>query len=578
MSSTSSSSPKEETYEEDREFESQAKRLKTEEGEIVYSAEESENRQEATPQAESDSDSGGADGGDGDGGSGGGGGGGDGEEGEGGEEGDGDEGDEGDGDEGGSGGDEGGSGGGGGGPRSMPLSTEGGGSHHKVSVSPVVHVRGLCESVVEADLVEALEKFGTICYVMMMPFKRQALVEFENIDSAKDCVTFAADVPVYIAGQQAFFNYSTSKRITRPGNTDDPSGGNKVLLLSIQNPLYPITVDVLYTVCNPVGKVQRIVIFKRNGIQAMVEFESVLCAQKAKAALNGADIYAGCCTLKIEYARPTRLNVIRNDNDSWDYTKPYLGRRGSHGPLLPLPSRYRMGSRDTPELVAYPLPQASSSYMHGGSPSGSVVMVSGLHQLKMNCSRVFNLFCLYGNIEKVKFMKTIPGTALVEMGDEYAVERAVTHLNNVKLFGKRLNVCVSKQHSVVPSQIFELEDGTSSYKDFAMSKNNRFTSAGQASKNIIQPPSCVLHYYNVPLCVTEETFTKLCNDHEVLPFIKYKVFDAKASAKTLSGLLEWKCKTDAVEALTALNHYQIRVPNGSNPYTLKLCFSTSSHL
>uniref|UniRef100_A0A8C6GMC0 Heterogeneous nuclear ribonucleoprotein L-like n=1 Tax=Mus spicilegus TaxID=10103 RepID=A0A8C6GMC0_MUSSI len=575
MSSTSSSSPKEETYEEDREFESQAKRLKTEEGEIVYSAEESENRQEATPQAGSDSDSGGGDGGDGDG-DGGSGGGGDGEEGEGGEEGD-----EGDGDEGGSGGDEGGSGGGGGGgggPRSMPLSTEGGGSHHKVSVSPVVHVRGLCESVVEADLVEALEKFGTICYVMMMPFKRQALVEFENIDSAKECVTFAADVPVYIAGQQAFFNYSTSKRITRPGNTDDPSGGNKVLLLSIQNPLYPITVDVLYTVCNPVGKVQRIVIFKRNGIQAMVEFESVLCAQKAKAALNGADIYAGCCTLKIEYARPTRLNVIRNDNDSWDYTKPYLGRRGSHGPLLPLPSRYRMGSRDTPELVAYPLPQASSSYMHGGSPSGSVVMVSGLHQLKMNCSRVFNLFCLYGNIEKVKFMKTIPGTALVEMGDEYAVERAVTHLNNVKLFGKRLNVCVSKQHSVVPSQIFELEDGTSSYKDFAMSKNNRFTSAGQASKNIIQPPSCVLHYYNVPLCVTEETFTKLCNDHEVLPFIKYKVFDAKASAKTLSGLLEWKCKTDAVEALTALNHYQIRVPNGSNPYTLKLCFSTSSHL
>lgn len=42
-----------------------------------------------------------------------------------------------------------------------------------------------------------------------------------------------------------------------------------------------------------------------------------------------------------------------------------------------------------------------------------------------------------------------------------------------------------------------------------MSKNNRFTSAGQASKNIIQPPSCVLHYYNVPLCVTEETFVKV---------------------------------------------------------------------
>ncbi|KAM8945268.1 heterogeneous nuclear ribonucleoprotein L-like isoform 2-T2 [Pelodytes ibericus] len=479
---------------------------------------------------------------------------------------------------------------------------EGGGNHHKVSVSPVVHVRGLCESVVEADLVEALSKFGTICYVMMMPFKRQALVEFEDVEFSKKCVTFAISEPVYIAGQQAFFNYSTSKRITRPANTEDPSGGNKVLLLSIQNPLYPITVDVLYSVCNPVGKVERIVIFKRNGIQAMCTFETVHSAQKAKAALNGADIYAGCCTLKIEYARPTRLNVIRNDNDSWDYSKPYLSRRdrgkgrqrqailgdhpssyrydgyGNHGPLLPLPNRYRMGSRDTPELVSYPLPQSSSSYIHGAPPVGSVAMVSSLHQEKMNCARVFNLFCLYGNIEKVKFMKTIPGTALVEMGDEYAVERAVTHLNNVKIFGKRLNVCVSKQYSVVPSQIFELEDGTSSYKDFAMSKNNRFTSAGQASKNIIQPPSCVLHFYNVPLCMEEEMFQKLCEDHEVTTFIKFKVFDAKPSSKTLSGLLEWETKTEAVEALTVLNHYQIRVPNGSNPYTLKLCFSTSSHL
>ncbi|CAJ0940303.1 unnamed protein product [Ranitomeya imitator] len=131
------------------------------------------------------------------------------------------------------------------------------------------------------------------------------------------------------------------------------------------------------------------------------------------------------------------------------------------------------------------------------------------------------------SLSPVKFMKTIPGTALVEMGDEYAVERAVTHLNNVKVFGKRLNVCVSKQHSVVPSQIFELEDGASSYKDFAMSKNNRFTSAGQASKNIIQPPSCVLHYYNVPLCMEESIFQKLCEDHQVPKFIKYKVFDAK---------------------------------------------------
>uniref|UniRef100_A0A672H3G7 Heterogeneous nuclear ribonucleoprotein L RRM domain-containing protein n=1 Tax=Salarias fasciatus TaxID=181472 RepID=A0A672H3G7_SALFA len=163
-------------------------------------------------------------------------------------------------------------------------------------------------------------------------------------------------------------------------------------------------------------------------------------------------------------------------------------------------------------------------------------------------------------VAPVKFMKSVPGTALVEMGDEYAVDRAITHLNSIKVFGKRLNVCVSKQHAVIPSQVFELEDGSCSYKDFAMTRNNRFSSAGQASKNIIQPPSAVLHFYNVPPCISQDHLLRV------------------PSSKTISGLLEFDSKTEAVEVLTVINHYQIRIPNGSNPYTLKLCFSTSSHL
>uniref|UniRef100_A0A8C2JG49 Heterogeneous nuclear ribonucleoprotein L like n=1 Tax=Cyprinus carpio TaxID=7962 RepID=A0A8C2JG49_CYPCA len=458
-------------------------------------------------------------------------------------------------------------------------SQDSGSEAHRIAPSPVVHVRGLCESVVEADLVEALEKFGNICYVMMMPFKRQALVEFEEVQSADRCVACGSQEPVYIAGQQAYFNYSTSKRITRPTNADDPNSGNKVLLLSIQNPLYPITTDVLYTVCNPIGNVLRIVIFKRNGIQAMVEYPSAN-AQKAKAALNGADIYAGCCTLKIEYARPSRLNVIRNDNDSWDYTKPFLLRRergkgrqrdngyGSHCPLLPLPgnNRFKRSSHDVPEVVTYPLPQTSSYMSHASS---SVAMVSGLHPAKMNCTRIFNLFCLYGNIEKVKRLKRVPCSSLIGWPPVVTVTCSLSCVC----------VCsVSKQHAVIPSQVFELEDGSSSYKDFAMTRNNRFTSAGQASKNIIQPPSCVLHFYNVPPCISEDDLQRLCTEHDVPGFIKYKVFDAKPSSKTISGLLEFDSKTHAVEVLTVLNHYQIRIPNGSNPYTLKLCFSTSSHL
>ncbi|XP_041640312.1 heterogeneous nuclear ribonucleoprotein L-like isoform X2 [Cheilinus undulatus] len=475
------------------------------------------------------------------------------------------------------------------------------GETYRLPPSPVVHVRGLCDAVVEADLVEALDKFGNIRYVMMMPFKRQALVEFDSMESAQRCVSVATREAVCIAEQRAFFNFSTSQRITRPTNADDPTGANKVLLLSIQNPLYPITTDVLYNVCNPAGNVQRIVIFKRNGIQAMVEFESVEDAQKAKLALNGADIYAGCCTLKMEYARPERLNVIRNDNNSWDYTKPFLlhpergaGRKrqailgehpsngyGPHCPLLPAPanSRFRRSGEEVQDLITYPLlfPKSSSSSYPRHAASSSVAMVSSLHPTKMNCSRVFNLFCLYGNVEKVKFMKSVPGTALVEMGDEYAVDRAVTHLNSVKVFGRKLNVCVSKQHAVIPSQVFELSDGSSSYQDFSLTRNNRFNST-QSGRNIIQPPAAILHFYNAPPSLSQQQLHDLCTDHNVPGFTKFKIFDAKSTSKTLSGLLEFDSKFEAADALTVLNHHQMRVPESSTPFTLKLCFSTSSHL
>ncbi|XP_075904920.1 heterogeneous nuclear ribonucleoprotein L-like isoform X2 [Nelusetta ayraudi] len=466
---------------------------------------------------------------------------------------------------------------------------------HRIPPSPVVHVRGLAEAVVEADLVEALNKFGNICYVMMMPFKRQALVEFDSMDSAECCVTTSK--AILVADQRAFFNFSTSKRITRPANADDPAGGNKVLLLSVQNPLYPITTDVLYAVCNPAGNVLRIVIFRRNGIQAMVEFESVVDARRAKLELNGADIYAGCCTLKIEYARPNKLNVIRNDSSSWDYSKPFPLRRDrgkgrqrqailgdypsySHDPQCPLPptnSRCRRSSRDMQDTVSYPLHLHKSSSFVGLGASSSVTMVSGLHPTKMNCNRVFNLFCLYGNVEKVKFMKSIPGTSLVEMGDEYAAYRSVSHLNGIKVFGTKLNVCVSKQQAVIPSQVFELPDGSSSYRDFSLTRNNRFSSA-QSGRNIIQAPATVLHFYNAPPTLSQHQMQKLCSEHDVPTLVKFKAFDAKSNSKTLSGLLEFESKTEAVEALTVLNHHQIRIPNTSNPFTLKLCFSTSSRL
>ncbi|XP_051934180.1 heterogeneous nuclear ribonucleoprotein L-like isoform X2 [Hippocampus zosterae] len=513
---------------------------------------------------------------------------------------------------------------------------------HKTLPSIVVHVRGLVDGVTESDLMEALQEFGTISYVVLMPKKRQALVEYEDMNGSSTAVTYGADNQVYIASHPAFINYSTSQKISRPGDSDDSRSVNNILLLTIMNPIYPITKEVLYTICNNCGPVHRIVIFRKNGVQAMVEFDSVQSAQRAKASLNGADIYSGCCTLKIEYAKPTRLNVFKNDQDTWDYTNPNLGgpddmganpnKRqrqpallGDHPPEYsksitsttcirhnphpvspsnsfclsyptfggyhgydesygssPYESR-RMGppmrargSRSYQPNYGPPPPPPGEYGAHADSP---VVMVYGLEPEKMNADRVFNIFCLYGNVERVKFMKSKPGAAMVEMGDCYAVDRAITHLNSNFLFAQKLNVCVSKQQAIVPGQCYELEDGSSSFKDFHGSRNNRFTSPEQAAKNRIQHPSNVLHFFNAQPDVTPEIFSQICEDLGVKCPVNVKMFTGGGapSDRSASGLLEWESINDAMEALALMNHFQMKNATGPYPYTLKLCFSTVQH-
>lgn len=74
-----------------------------------------------------------------------------------------------------------------------------------------------------------------------MPKKRQALVEFEDVLGACNAVNYAADNQIYIAGHPAFVNYSTSQKISRPGDSDDSRSVNSVLLFTILNPIYSIT-------------------------------------------------------------------------------------------------------------------------------------------------------------------------------------------------------------------------------------------------------------------------------------------------------------------------------------------------
>ncbi|ESO83568.1 hypothetical protein LOTGIDRAFT_222631 [Lottia gigantea] len=551
---------------------------------------------------------------------------------------------------------------------------------HKPPPSAVVHVRGLSDAAIEGDLVEAVQHFGGVRDVIMMPRKRQALIEFEDAMCARNCVEYSQTSPINVAGSAAFFNYSTSQKIQRPGDPEDSQQANHILLFTVLNPQYPITVDVMHTICSSYGQVLRIVIFKKNGVQTMVEFDNVDSAKRAKASLNGADVYSGCCTLKIEYAKPTRLNVVRNDTESWDYTQPNLGKEHSGGhsrgqPLLqeprygsqpapyngpadvaggggggggaaahggagyggrggggggydqggyydhgqnegfdtyngppsgpprggpggPPPARYggpperyggppgppkhRGGYDDRgPGGYGPPPPRNFQQYDQGpqGPPSnyngGSVVMVYGLSN-KMNCDKVFNLFCLYGNVIRVKFLKSKEGSAMVQMGEPVSVERVMANLHGTVFFDNKLQLTHSKQAFLQDVRTpHELEDGTPSFKDFMGSRNNRFTNPEAAQKNRIHGPSKVLHYFNAPPGLTEEEINEMFTSKDLKKPTTVKIFPAK-SERSSTGLIEFENKGEATEGLVVCNHTSLPNPvEGKGPYIFKLCFSST---
>ncbi|XP_053621009.1 heterogeneous nuclear ribonucleoprotein L isoform X2 [Plodia interpunctella] len=434
---------------------------------------------------------------------------------------------------------------------------------------------------------------------------------------------------------------------------EPPARPNHILLYTIINPAYPITVDVIHTISTPHGQVQRIVVFKKNGVQAMVEFETVESATRAKEALHGCDIYSGCCTLKIEFAKPERLNVFKNDQDSWDYTlsedvqpaqrsapllqsPQFTGGRpqpynpssapqtstrscsddscsqhsqhscehtqndmdyGSGGPPPPGMMKERHGPppphhpRDgrgygpegyggegfvpPPPMHHPPMPPQNQ----GGPPQqGAVMMVYGLDPQTANADRLFNLCCLYGNVVRIKFLKTKEGTAMVQMGDAVSVERCVQNLNNVTVGDYTLTLAFSKQAYL--SEVmnpYPLPDKSPSFKDYVGNKNNRFLTPASIHKNRIQPPCKVLHFFNTPPDVSDDQLLSVFKDYGVAPPHTISKFPLK-SERSSSGLMEFQNISQSVMAIMACNHATIQHPGAKFPFVMKLCFSSTRQI
>ncbi|KAI6656801.1 Heterogeneous nuclear ribonucleoprotein L-like [Oopsacas minuta] len=483
---------------------------------------------------------------------------------------------------------------------------------HAPPESPVVHARAVPDGCTAHEMNNSLSKYGKIKYVTMMPKLRQSLIEFELCEAAHSCVKDAQENQQYIMGRPVFFNYSTSQEITRSPYGFDPKSPTSnnsnspththpthILLYTVLNPIYPISVDILQTISSPCGAVQKIVIFSKNGVQALVEFESVESALRAKEALDGADIYSGCCTLRIEFSKTERLNVFRNDRLTWDYTMDRSSAASLHNLTYTPAGQHLLASQGHIPHSTFqehsPLHRAKH-LSNGLSPnedlsaiddptpppnslvqSDTVVMIYGIDD-RLNCDHIFNLLCSYGNIIKIKVLTNKNGIAMAQLHSKQAATYAIRHLNQQKLMGNNLEISISRHPFIAdpPSgYIAELYDHSLAVREYSHSRNNRFIPTDVSSKNRIFSPTKVLHFYNAPPDSTNDSLLNIFQLLQITKPLAIRFFEYNGKAR--AGLMQWLDVESALNALVLANHATVHTStNHQAAYTFKLAFSSSS--
>ncbi|PAV62446.1 hypothetical protein WR25_08577 [Diploscapter pachys] len=323
---------------------------------------------------------------------------------------------------------------------------------------------------------------------------------------------------------------------------------NCVLRVIIENMIYPVTLDVLYSLFSRFGKVLRIITFsKNNTFQALIQISEATAAQNAKQSLDGQNVYNGCCTLRIDYSKLSTLNIKFNNDKSRDYTNPNLpsGEMSLEQQLaisaipglqslLPqaAPFSYSFGAANANTIFSQAAAaaageaQALNAFVPslGGigasiSPALStlrfpvgilaptnVILVSNLDENKVTTDGLFTLFGVYGDVVRVKILYNKKDNALIQYAEPQQAQLAIQHLDKARWHDRLVRVTASRHTSVQMPKEGQPDAGLT--RDYAHSPLHRFKKPGSKNYMNIYPPSSTLHLSNIPPNITEATLTE----------------------------------------------------------------------
>lgn len=420
--------------------------------------------------------------------------------------------------------------------------------------SKVIHVRNVGHEISEPDLLQLFQPFGVINKLVMLRAKNQALLQMQDVPSAVNAMQFYANVQPSIRGRNVYVQFSSHQELTTmeqntQGRGDEP---NRILLVTIHHMLYPITVEVLHQVFSPHGFVEKIVTFQKSaGFQALIQFQSRQSAVSARNALQGRNIYDGCCQLDIQFSNLEELQVNYNNERSRDFTNPSLPVEQKGRPSQP---GYGDAGVGFPQMNNA---SAIAAAFGGGLPPGisgtndrCTVLASNLNPDRIDEDKLFNLFSLYGNIVRIKLLRNKPDHALVQMGDGFQSELAVHFLKGATLFGKRLEVNFSKHPNITM--------GAETH-EYLNSNLNRFNRNAAKNYRYCCSPTKMIHLSTLPQDITEDEIVSHLEEHGSIMNTKLFEMNAKKQALVLFENEEQATEALVCKHASSLGDSMIRI-------------------
>ncbi|KAL4708402.1 hypothetical protein ACJJTC_019638, partial [Scirpophaga incertulas] len=170
--------------------------------------------------------------------------------------------------------------------------------------SRVIHIRNIPNETTEAEIIQLGLPFGRVTNVLVLKGKNQAFLEMAEEISAVAMVAYFGGCVAQLRGRAVYVQFSNHKELKTDqthsnasasaqaalqaaqaisnsagaalvagagaalqpanGGTEIQGGPNTVLRVIIEHMLYPIVLDVLYSIFQRYGKVLKIVTFTKN--------------------------------------------------------------------------------------------------------------------------------------------------------------------------------------------------------------------------------------------------------------------------------------------------------------------------